>query len=199
MRQAKGPQKLRGCELALLSLRKDASQIQRVRAGAIAMWPKAEPAVRRSLYWVLAQLGGPEALAALEQAATTEDEAEFKEIVVALSYSPDRAADTLMLALARKDEKLAGVVAAESIRRMVGLGGVSDVTDQQRLDFAIPMLQIKRDYRLIGFMGKIHTGRSIQALLETMKVSNTEDAVESPSSACASSVRTPSNGLGALH
>lgn len=179
MRQAREPQELRGCESALLSDRNNANRIQRIRSEAIAMLPKAEPVVRRSLFWVLAQLGGPEALAALQQATATEDDAEFKEIVVALSYSPDRAVDALMLDLARKNENRAVIVAAESVRRMVGPGGVGDVTDTQRLDFAIPMLQIVRDYRLIAFMGKIHTGRSVQALLEIMKVGSTEDAAES--------------------
>jgi len=159
-----------GCELALLSRRDDAVFCQRVRDEAMARLPKCTVPVRRSLAWVLAQLGGEESLAALKGAAEkSEDPKDVLNIVRALSYSPDRGADQVMLALAKVDRIRLDAVAAESVRRMVGPNGAGDVTDRQRVDFARAVLDMKLDDRLIQYLGKVHTGRSIQLLFEVMQ------------------------------
>jgi|GEM_PF-687704 len=170
MNKATEPEDLWGCELVLLSPRNDAAVTRKIRDEAIAMLPKSSTEVRRSLFWVLAQIGGPESMAALKKAAeTTKDDDDLQEAVIALTYSPDRAADKLMLELAKVDKKRLDMVAAQSVRRMVGRNGVGDVTDTQRLDFAAPLLNMKHDNRLISYLGKVHTGRSVQTLYEAMK------------------------------
>lgn len=167
---AEDAQELWGCELALLSRKEDAAVAQHVRDQALALMPKASVAQRRSLAYVLGQLGGAESLAALQKAAaTTSDDVDLKNIIEALSYSPDRSVDKVMLALAKQDKRLLEAVAAQSVRRMVGPNGVSDVTDAQRMDFAEPMLKMKQDAKLITYLGKVHTGRSVTTLYEAMK------------------------------
>lgn len=159
-----------GCELALLSRRDDAVFCQRVRDEAMARLPKCTVPVRRSLAWVLAQLGGPESLAALQgAAANSEDPKDVLNIVRALSYAPERGADQVMLELAKIDRVRLDAVAAESVRRMVGPNGTGDVTDRERVDFARAVLDMKLDDRLIQYLGKVHTGRSIQLLFEVMQ------------------------------
>ena len=177
--QTDRPLDLHGCELALLSHREDAAYSQKLRDAAIALLPKASLSQRRSLAWVLGQLGGADSLAALQQAAeATEDEQDLAELIRALAYSPDRAADQTLLALAKTNDTLRDAVALQSVHRMVGRNGVGDVTDKQRLDFAAALLRMKHNKRLITFLGKVHTGRSAQVLLEVMKIGSTETAAE---------------------
>ena len=173
------PENLWGCELALLSRRNDPAYAGRLRVAAVEMLPKATPAQRRSLFWVIGQLGGPEGLAVMKQAAMSpQDDADLKEIVIALSYSPDRDADGVMLALAKLGKKHLDIVSSQAVRRMVGPNGTSDVTDQQRLDFAEPMLALKHEPSLITYLGKVHTGRSVRVLYEVMK--NGSAAIAAP-------------------
>lgn len=191
LKQTDEPPDLHGCELALLSRRSDAAFAKRVSEAAIAMLPKASPRQRRSLAWVLGQLGGPENLAVLQKAAaTTEDAADLEGLMLALAYSPDRAADATMLELAKVDRTRLDAVAAASVHRMVGRNGPGDVTDKQRLDFAAPLLRRTHDKRLITYLGKVHTGRSARVLLEVMKDGSTETAAESII-ACAEGMENP--------
>lgn len=177
MSQAKEMQDFWGCELALLSRRDDPAHAQRVRDRAISLLPKSTPEARSSLIWILGQLGNPDSLAALQkEAATTKDDDDLNDIITALSYSPDRAADQVMLTLAKQDKRLLEAVAAHSVRRMVGRHGLGDVTDAERLDFAAPLLNMKHEPQLITFLGKVHTGRSIQTLYEAMKRGSAEVA-----------------------
>jgi HEAT repeat protein len=199
MSRVKTPKALWGCERALLSRRDDARHAARVRSWAIRKLPGANPALRRSLLWVLGWLGGPDALAALKAEAlktpgfgtgralevameTPEFEAAYEklqEVLIALSYSPDRAADKVMLDIARRDAVLREGVASQCVRRMVGPGGVGDVTDDQRMDFAEPMLQMHHDVRLMTYLGKVHTGRAVSALFNVLKKTGDGTAVES--------------------
>lgn len=170
MLQAKEPEDLQGCELALLSKRNDPVHVQRVSAAAIKLLPDREPMLRRSLAWILGQFGGAENLAALQKAAAApKDDADLKEMVLALAYSPDRGADKVMLSLVKQDQAHLDVVSALSVHRMVGRNGAGDVTDAQRMDLAEPILRLKQEKDLITYLGKVHTGRSIQLLYEVMQ------------------------------
>ncbi|MDT8390440.1 MAG: DUF6288 domain-containing protein [Lentisphaeria bacterium] len=172
MMQASDPDDLWGCEKALLSRREDAEFAPKVRKQAIDLLPKASIPQRRSLAWVLGQLGGTESLAALKHAAAvTEDEADLKEIIQALAYSPDRGASQVMLELAGIDKLRCKAVGAQSVHRMVGRHGVGDVTDEQRLDFAAPLLRMVHDAQLITYLGKIRedSARACRILLDVMQ------------------------------
>lgn len=177
LKKATEPEELWGCELALLSRKDDAAFAKRVRDEAIAVIPKATVEQRRTLAYVLGQLGGPESLAVLQKAAVaTKDDKDLDGIIEALSYSPDRAVDVAMLDLAKQDKRLLDAVTVHCVRRMVGPNGVGDVTDAQRMDFAGPILKMKQDRSLISYLGKIHTGRSLQTLYEVMKGGSAEIA-----------------------
>ena len=102
--------------------------------------------LRLTLYYILAQIGDKGSIAALKAAAQTDSVAEFEEIVFALSYSPSREADRLLLELAHSDKASAKVIGAQSVRRMVvGPKGFGDITNSERLDFAEPMLKLDLD------------------------------------------------------
>jgi hypothetical protein len=176
MRQAREPEDLHGCELALLSRRGDRAHVKRVSEKAIALLTRSEPVVRRSLAWVLGQFGGTENLAAIQAAAsTTRDEADLREMVRALAYSPDRAADSIMLEIAKVSKLTRDVVASLSVHRMVGPNGYGDVKDGDRVIFARAMLNMKFDDRLITFLGNVHTGPAVQLLFDVMKKSKRND------------------------
>ena len=166
LKQSTTQEDLRGCEQALLSHRDDAAHMTAVRKGVARMLSGASDIVRPSLYYLLAQIGDTESIAALEKAAGTDSVAELESIIFALSYSRGRAADALMLKLAKLDKQTARVVAKESVRRMVlGPKGFGDITNAQRLDFAEPMLKLNLDLRLIAFLANVHEARALRALM----------------------------------
>ena len=81
--------------------------------------------------------------------AETDSVPELEEIVKALSYSPSREADAVMLEIAATGKREAGIVGRQSVRRMVvGPKGFGDITNSERLDFAEPMLKRDLDKRL---------------------------------------------------
>ncbi|MDT8390933.1 MAG: DUF6288 domain-containing protein [Lentisphaeria bacterium] len=170
LKQTDNREDLQGCEKALLSRRGDADTAKRVRSEAIALLTTATIPQRRALAWIIAQIGGPESLAALKQAAEiTENETDLQEIIRALAYCPDRGADQVLLDIASVDKTRRQAVALQSVHRMVGRNGTGDVTDERRLDFATPLLRAIHDPMLITYLGKVHTGRSCSVLLDVMK------------------------------
>ncbi len=163
---------LRGCEKALLSRRDDTTHAERVRTEAIGMLSKSRLELRHSLYWILAQLGGAKSLAALEQASATADDAEFGEIVKALSYSPDLGADEVLLSIIREnlDTPRAKVGAREGIRRMViGAEGIGKPSGTARLDFADSLLRMELDRGVVMYLGHIQSGRCAKILQRCMR------------------------------
>ncbi|MFT5857862.1 MAG: hypothetical protein ACI8XO_005124, partial [Verrucomicrobiales bacterium] len=170
LKSATTAEDLRGCEEALLSRRDDPPHAARVRDAAIAMLPKASDTLRPSLYYLLAQIGDPASISAIKQAGQTDSVADFTEIVFALSYSPSREADGLLLEFATAHPKRAKIVGAQSVRRMVvGPAGFDDISDSQRLDFAEPMLRLDLDKRLISYLGHVHEARALRALMYCLK------------------------------
>jgi HEAT repeat protein len=179
LKQASTPQDLHGCEEALLSRRDDPAHVGRVRDAVIDMLPNASETVRPSLYYLLAQLADPDSIAALRKAAKTDSLPELGEIVLALSYSPSREADNVLLEIAGTGSKEAGIVGAQSVRRMVlGPQGFGDITNSQRLDFAEPMLKLDLDQRLIAFLANVHEARALRTLMYCLE-KGVESAAES--------------------
>jgi HEAT repeat protein len=177
--QAQETDDFEGFEQAILSRRDDPQHVKRVSEQARALLDASRAGQRRSLAYILGQFGGVENIAALQKAAgATQTPTEVRDVILALAFSPDRSADGVLIQLAKQDKNLRDVVAANSVYRMVGRNGAGDVTDDQRMDFAEPMLKIKPDYKLIAYLGKIYTGRAVKALFDVMKLGNTEDAVK---------------------
>ena len=103
---------LRGCETALLSYREDPARIAKIRDAIIALLPATEMEVRKSIYYLLAQIGDSESIAALRKASEADDIGEFDDVIFALSFSPSREADKVMLDLAATDKRIAQTVGA---------------------------------------------------------------------------------------
>ncbi|MFT7515067.1 MAG: HEAT repeat protein [Candidatus Omnitrophota bacterium] len=181
LRAASEATELNGCEKALLSRRDDVAHVEKTIGACIALLPKSEGPMRESLYWVLAQLGGVKALAALDAAALQAvDDAVFGQIINALSYSPDREADQILIKLMRAQPDRAKQIAAHCTRRLlIGPEGVYTVTDTEKMDFAGPVLKMVLDDSIIKFLGRVHTGRSILALQDAMKRGSTTTATKS--------------------
>lgn len=155
-----------GCEDALLSYQDDASAIKKVRELAMKELEKSEERQRESLYWVLAQIADESALFTLKKAATTKSRAELKRVVWALSYSPSRKADQIMLEIAATDDAGAKIVGAQSVRRMVvGPKGYGDITDSERMDFAEKMVRLNLDRRLVRYLSQVRDARALKTLM----------------------------------
>jgi hypothetical protein len=172
LRKAAVPSDLRGCEKALLSRREDPAHAQRVRTEAIAMLDASDGDLRHSLYWILSQLGGPDSLAALQQALATAEDAAFAEAVKAISYSPDPAASKLLLAIVKENLKTprAMIAAREGVRRMVvGPKDIGTLSNDQRLDYAEPLLNMVLDKSTVTYLGCIKSGRCAYILQRTMR------------------------------
>jgi HEAT repeat protein len=170
LKQAKTPEDLIGCEQALLSRRDEPAHVGKVSKAMVAMLSKSSDAVRPTLYHILAQFGDAASMAALKkEGGNTENDA-FKELVVALSYSPSRVADQMLLDFAISSPNKAKVVGAQSVRRMVvGPKGYGDITSKQRLDFADAMLRLHLDKRLITYIGHIHEARALKTLMYCLR------------------------------
>jgi hypothetical protein len=175
LKQATTPEDLRGCEDALLARRADPAHAARARDAVIAMLPDASAPVRPTLYWLLAQIGDPTSLAALAKLARTDNpamltEKMLTEIVFAVSYSPSREADKLLLDIAASGKTAAGIAGAQAIRRMViGPKGYGDVPLAARMDFAEAMLNHVLDGNLISYLGRIHEPRALAILVSCLR------------------------------
>ena len=171
LRAATDSEELDGCEKALLSRRDDAVHAQKTVGACIALLPKSEEPVRDSLYWVLANLGGPEALAALEEAAKNEvDDAAFDRIIEALSFAPDLETNELLIRLMRGYPERAERIANVGARRLViGPDGIGTLTDDEKMDFAGPLLKMVLDKKLITYLARVRTGRCMIALQDAMR------------------------------
>lgn len=153
----------RGCEVALTSKLDDPEQAIAVRDAVIKFLPKVaeKPEQRSRAYYILGQVGDKESLAFLQKASAVEDVTEFGEIVLALSYSPSRDVDQVLLGLAKESKTSAEIVGKESVRRMIA----GDPADSQRMDFAEPMLKLAMDKRLIKYLDRVHEARALRALM----------------------------------
>ncbi len=170
LKNATDPDELLGCEEAVLSRRDDPAHVEKASKGIVAMLPGINEAARPTLYYILSQLADSVSMAALRKVGEEGDAAAFKELVFALSYSPSREADQMLLDFAISGPVKAKVVGAQSVRRMVlGPKGYGDVTNKDRLDFADAMLRLELDKRLIQYIGHIHEPRALKTLMYCLR------------------------------
>ena len=181
MRDARGMLELQACEQALLSLSENPEHAQQVRQMALSVLPQWKPPVCHSLYWLLARLGGQDSLSALADAIETADDAEFREIVYALSWSPDERATEVLLRIVKENLKTprAQIAAREGVRRMViGSDDVGNLSNKQRLDYADPLLNMVLDKSTVTYLGCIRSGRCAYILQRTMRRGEPETAAK---------------------
>ncbi|HEX5791210.1 MAG TPA: DUF6288 domain-containing protein [Luteolibacter sp.] len=167
---ARDPEELEAFERAFLVGIADSKRAALVRDTLIKALPAMDAAVKSYAWYVLAQLGDPKSIAALKDAAGTDSAKEISDIVMALSYSPSREADRVLLDIAATGEKEAGIVGAQSVRRMVlGPKGYGDITDSERMDFAEPMIKLHMDEKLIKYLGGVRDVRAMRTLLDCLR------------------------------
>ena len=170
LKQGRELEDLRGCEEALLSRLDDAAHAAHVRDAVIEMLPNSDASARPTLLLLLARIGDPASIAALKKAGQTKSVSELEDVVLALSYSPSREADKVMLELAAAGPASAKVVGAQSLRRMViGPKGYGDITGTERMDFADAMLNLVLDTRMISYLGHIHEARALRTLSSCLR------------------------------
>ncbi len=182
--EAREPEELSGCEEALLTCAADSKQAASLRDGLIKRLPGMDPVVKPSAWYLLARLGDPKSLAALKEATTTKSLSEISEVITALSYSPNREADRVLLDIAATGKKEADLVGRQSVRRMVlGPKGYGDITDTERMDFAEPMLKMNMDGRLVQYLGGVRDARALRALMDCLQRGYTRAAASLVSNA----------------
>lgn len=173
LKSAETKEERHGAEDGLLMHIADAATASSIRDGSIEMLKGASPELQESLYYLVAKVGDAKSIDFMRKAANTQDPKEFDRIIHALSYSPSREADKVMLELAKSGEKRAVLVAAHGDRRMVlGPKGYEDVTSKERMDFAEEMLTYSLEPRIIKLLGQIHEARSLKLLMYCLQKGN---------------------------
>lgn len=166
LQTAESLEECHACEDALLSRMGDAATAGRIRDRLIAMKSGASDMLLDSVYYLLARIGDTKSIEVLRNVAATDDPKEFAKVMFALSYSPSREVDKMMLDIAAKNPKRAAIVGVYGDRRMViGPKGYGDITSEQRMDFAEAMLKLTLEPRIIQLLGTIHEARAIRALM----------------------------------
>ena len=166
LQTAKSLEECHACEDALLSRTGDVATAGRIRDRLIAMKSGASAMLLDSVYYLLARIGDAKSNEVLRNLAATDDPKEFAKVMFALSYSPSREVDKMMLDIAAKNPKRAAIVGAYGDRRMViGPKGYGDISSSDRMDFAEAMLKLTLDPRIIQLLGTIHEARAIRALM----------------------------------
>lgn len=171
---------LLGYEEAVLSLLDQPSAAELIRRRAIAALDGSTPPLRDSLYWLIAQVGGESAMKVLAEAISDEsDEQTFAIVISALSYSPDAAADKLILDTIRASSvnprnrilaKRAELAANEGVRRMVlSPDGLGKRPIEEQLDYAEAVLKMVLNKGTIQYLGRIKTGRCAYILQDAMR------------------------------
>lgn len=181
MRDARGMQELEACEQAILRLGDNSEHAQQVRTFVLSAFETWEKPVRQSLYWVLGRLGGEECLSALVKATAAADEVEFRDLVYALSWSPDERATEMLLGIVKENlgTPRARIAASEGVRRMViGADDVGNLSNQQRLDYADSLLNMVLDKSTVTYLGCIPSGRCAYILQRTMRRGEPETAAK---------------------
>jgi hypothetical protein len=82
------------------SFRDEAAAATRVRDGLLERLSDLDAAVKPSAWFVLARPGDSKSAAAVVKAAKTDCLSELADVVLALSYSPNREADKVLLDIA---------------------------------------------------------------------------------------------------
>ena len=170
LQQSTTQEDLRGCEQAILSRRDDATHVGNTSKAIIAMLPKSSEIVRPSLYYILGQLADPASMAALKKVGAADDMKELGKLIFALSYSPSREADRILIEIATNGPTRAKLVGAQAVRRMVvGPKGYGDVTSSEALDFADAILRLNLDLRIVKYLGHIHEARAMKTLMYCLR------------------------------
>ena len=157
---------MQGCEDALSTFCVDPATAAAVRDAILKTKSSTPSDVQATMFYLLARIGDSQSLAALKKLAEKDDARTLADVAAAISYSPSREADKLMLDLAAANPKRAAIIAPHAVRRMViGPKGYGDITGAQSIDFADAMLKINLEPRIVKLLGTIHEARALTTLM----------------------------------
>jgi hypothetical protein len=160
------PADVQGCEDALSTFCEDPATAATLRDAILKTKSATPPDAQATMFYLLARVGDSQSLAALKKLAEKDDARTLADVAAAISYSPSREADKLMLDLAAANPKRAAIIAPHSVRRMViGPKGYGDITGAQSIDFADAMLKINLEPRIVKLLGSIHEARALTTLM----------------------------------
>jgi hypothetical protein len=163
---ATDPADVQGCEDALSPFCEDPATAATLRDAILKTKSSTPPEAQATMFYLLARIGDSECLAALKKLAVKDDARILAAVAAALSYSPSREADKLMLELAATNPKRAQIISPHAFRRMViGPKGYNDITSTQRMDFADAMLKINLEPRIVQLLASIHEARALTTLM----------------------------------
>jgi hypothetical protein len=155
-----------GTPLAKEAMKHDPATAAILRDALLKTKDSTPPDAKAVIFYLLARIGDEKSLAALNKLAAKDDPRLLADVAAALSYSPSREADQLMLDLAAASPKRAEIIAPHSVRRMViGPRGYGDIPSAQRMDFADAMLKITLEPRIVKLLGSIHEARALTTLM----------------------------------
>jgi len=176
---ATDPGDFQGCEDALAPFCDDPASAATLRDAILKTKGSTPPDAQATLFYLLALIGDETSLAALKKLGEKDDAQILTAVAAALSYSPSREADKLMLDLAAASPKRAQIVSPHAYRRMViGPNGYGDITGGQSIDFADAMLKINLDSRIVKLLGFIPDARALNSLIFCLR-NGFRDAAES--------------------
>jgi hypothetical protein len=163
---ATDPADVQGGEDALSPFCEDPATAAVLRDAILKTKNSTPPDAQATMFYLLARIGDSPSLAALKKLAEKDDARTLADVAAAISYSPSREADKLMLDLAAASPKRAAIIAPHSVRRMViGPKGYGDITGAQSIDFADAMLRISLEPRIVKLLGSIHEARALSTLM----------------------------------
>jgi hypothetical protein len=163
---ATDPADVQGCEVALSIFCDDPATASTLRDAILKTKGSTPPDAQATIFYLLARVGDSQSLAALKKLADKDDPRILADVAAAISYSPSREADKLMIELAAANTKRAVIVSPHAFRRMViGPKGYGDITGTQSVDFADAMLKITLEPRIVKLLGTIHEARALTTLM----------------------------------
>jgi Family of unknown function (DUF6288)/HEAT repeats len=163
---ATDPADVQGCEDALDPFCADPAAAAVLRDAILKTKDSTPPDAQATMFYLLARIGDSPSLAALKKLAEKDDPQILNSVAAALSYSPSREADKLMVELAAANPKRAQIVSPHAYRRMViGPKGYGDITGTQSIDFADAMLKITLEPNIVKLLGYIHEARALTTLM----------------------------------
>ncbi len=166
LKSAESQEERLACEGAILSRIGDPAAAGRIRDQLISIQTGSSPVLLDSVYYLIGRIGDTKSIEFLRKAAESQDPTEFGRVMYALSYSPSRIADKVMLEIAAINPKRAQLLGPHAVRRMViGPQGYGDITSAQRMDFAEAMLKFTLEPRIVKLLGNIHEARALRALM----------------------------------
>jgi hypothetical protein len=164
------PGDFQGCEDALAPFCQDPATAATLRNAILKTINTTPPDAQATLFYLLACIGDSPSLAELKKFAEKDDAQILTAVAAALSYSPSREADKLMIELAAASPKRAQIASPHAYRRMViGPKGYGDITGAQSIDFADAMLKIHLDSRIVKLLGFIPDARALNSLMFCLK------------------------------